>query len=1076
MACVFDAFDCSSGLAAAGPFAYACPLDKPLGSVSSFATSLRCFDTVANCMQAPNSCNSTDPSFACKSVSGSTVGVCPSDRPFFCPGDAPLGSALTIGGICYSSAAACAEGPNSCAAIGLACVPSSNCPAAFAFTCRAPSASKNREYLVSATLGISAPPSVVRNNDQGFRESIALWLGATPPVVSLAGVADAAGGAAAVDFSVKTVSGAAAAAMQAAIRRVASDPAQLRANLSWARAFPRSVGLSLIGDAVVTPPRVPPPPSTWRELVDYVDQSFSRDVTVVADLEVVGAPLIIGPGKSLRIIGNCPSPANASGGGRCRIDGRRAGNIIVVSTAGTLVLENLALVNGLCDDVTCTTFASSGGGALWAGGESSLTLRNCVLANSSASASGGAIFSLGSLTITDSALLSNSATSGGGGAVYVAGQLVANSTLFQGNSAALRGGAVESGRGNASFYNVTFVENRALRGEGGAVFAAGPVSADSVTVTSNLAATDGGGFFLNGPLAMLSSTPGVAPKTAFVGNRVIGSRAGALFANSSTARVEIADSVFQANQAYYIGGGLYLATPNVALRRVQCVGNAVRGAFPYAGGVAAEVLAAGTMTIEDTLFDGNVVAQTSGVEAASSKAFATDAVNLLGQLKGGGLYVVSPPDVNFRVAILRSRFARNRADSGSFIAAPGSGDIFFDVRDSEFVGNVAADGGGAYLGDNVTSTWSGCTFEANEADSGAALHLNGTLSSARVTESVFARNEAAQGAVASVSQSHALAMSKCNVTGNTAFGGAVFHVEEPTPGLALTQLLNVSSLALSGNTAAAGWFLFLHEARDDLPQCADCAVAASNAATSGPYPVGTLPATYVVSAPEGVKSGGYLLLSVKMFDLFNNHVQGWDDISVTARSTRSVQTVVDGENVTKGVESVTGSFNNRTYALGSTTFTLLRLGGRVGNTVCVNATVASSTLPNITAARSGAAVAAPFCDFGASVRITQCTPSEVVSTSVDGIDSCVCAPGFVFQLGTFEQRQVDFNAGSCQPCPEGFFAHDAGAESCTACPEGRLSNGTWCNPCPAGATWCGDDWVDLCCARPARMFSSRSQL
>lgn len=138
---------------------------------------------------------------------------------------------------------------------------------------------------------------------------------------------------------------------------------------------------------------------------------------------------------------------------------------------------------------------------------------------------------------------------------------------------------------------------------------------------------------------------------------------------------------------------------------------------------------------------------------------------------------------------------------------------------------------------------------------------------------------------------------------------------------------------------------------------------------------------------------------------------------------------------------------------GTTTFTLLRLGGKVGDTVCVNATIASPTLPDIIAGYSEV-VSAPFCYTGASVQVTQCDASETVATSIDGIDSCVCAAGFVFQLGTYEQRAADFNAGSCQPCPEGFFAHDAGAESCTACPEGRLSNGTWCNPCPAGATWC----------------------
>lgn len=415
-------------------------------------------------------------------MSGSTVGVCPSTQPYYCPGAAPLGSALTIGGICYNTAASCAVGPNSCGARGVPCVFSSSCPGSFPFTCRMPSASKNREYWVTATLAISTPASVIEANLQGVRESVSQWLGVTPPVVGLSNIQDVSG-AAQVDIRIGTAFADAAAAIQAAIRGVATNPGPLRANLSWARAFPPAVPLSLAGPVVVTPPPVPPPPSTWRELVDYVDQGFSNEVTVVADLVVTGQPLIIGPGKTLRIVGSC-------GSGRCRIDGQRRGNIMVVSTAGSLALENIALVNGLCDDATCPSFASSGGGALWAGGESSLTLRNCALLNNSAVASGGAIFSLGAVSLVDSTFASNYAGVGGG-AIFVGGALAANSTQFSGNNAVQRGGAVEAGRGNATFFNATFTSNRALLGEGGAVFAAGPVLADSVTVLNNLAAVDG---------------------------------------------------------------------------------------------------------------------------------------------------------------------------------------------------------------------------------------------------------------------------------------------------------------------------------------------------------------------------------------------------------------------------------------------------------------------------------------------------------------------------------------------------------------------------------------------------------
>lgn len=344
----------------------------------------------------------------------------------------------------------------------------------------------------------------------------------------------------------------------------------------------------------------------------------------------------------------------------------------------------------------------SGGGAIWAGGESSLVLRNCGLYNNSATASGGAVFSLGGVTVLNSELASNSAGVGGG-ALYVGGALTVNTTLLAGNNATSRGGAVEAGRGNVTLFNVTFARNNALIGEGGALMSNGFVLADSVTVLNNLAATDGGGFFLNQGLTLRTSS-GLGPTTSFVGNRVIASRGGALFVNGSTSRVSISDAIFTSNLAYYVGGGLYFSSPNTTLRRVWVTNNFVRGAFPYAGGIAAEVLGHGTMTLDECLVDGNAVTRTSGAEAASSKAFAQDSVNLLGQLKGGGLYVVCPPGVTFRVVITGSRFNRNQAESGSFLAAPGSGSVELSVSRTDFIGNVASLEGGAYLGDNVRRT------------------------------------------------------------------------------------------------------------------------------------------------------------------------------------------------------------------------------------------------------------------------------------------------------------------------------------------------------------------------------------
>lgn len=107
--CVFNAFVCSTGLAATGPHAYVCPTDIPLGGAFSAATGGLCFESAVQCIDGPTSCDSSTPAKTCASTSDSAAmrGLCPADAPFLCPADFPVGASATASGVCYDTQSHC---------------------------------------------------------------------------------------------------------------------------------------------------------------------------------------------------------------------------------------------------------------------------------------------------------------------------------------------------------------------------------------------------------------------------------------------------------------------------------------------------------------------------------------------------------------------------------------------------------------------------------------------------------------------------------------------------------------------------------------------------------------------------------------------------------------------------------------------------------------------------------------------------------------------------------------------------------------------------------------------------------
>ncbi len=160
------------------------------------------------------------------------------------------------------------------------------------------------------------------------------------------------------------------------------------------------------------------------------------------------------------------------------IDGNGGLIINIASNKISVTLMNITFSNGVAD----------GGGAIQnAHEDSSLTIINCEFLENSAEeiyldygGSGGAIYSKGKLTITDSYFCKNNGNSSGG-AICCLNNLLINNTVFRENTAGkgCQGGAIfcSNKEGKISIIDSVFEENEAPGndifsnyGEGGAIY------------------------------------------------------------------------------------------------------------------------------------------------------------------------------------------------------------------------------------------------------------------------------------------------------------------------------------------------------------------------------------------------------------------------------------------------------------------------------------------------------------------------------------------------------------------------------------------------------------------------------
>ena len=163
------------------------------------------------------------------------------------------------------------------------------------------------------------------------------------------------------------------------------------------------------------------------------------------------------------------------------VNGASLYGVLVVNTGATLNLNNLTIANA-------TDFS---GGAIFS--EGTLTVTNSAFSDNS----GGAIVSGETVSVTNSTFSGNSAGNGGG-AIYNGcyGKLNVTGSTFSDNSASGGGGAIVNGcKGTLNVTNSTFSGNSASGGGGGAILNDSTLTVTNSTFSDNSAASGGGGIY-----------------------------------------------------------------------------------------------------------------------------------------------------------------------------------------------------------------------------------------------------------------------------------------------------------------------------------------------------------------------------------------------------------------------------------------------------------------------------------------------------------------------------------------------------------------------------------------------------
>lgn len=351
---------------------------------------------------------------------------------------------------------------------------------------------------------------------------------------------------------------------------------------------------------------------------------------------------------------------HGAGVGRTIVDGMQrnsAMRAISASVGPDVVISELTLRNGR---------AVNGGGLLLQG--ASPTLRNIIIEDSQATASGGglAVVASGSPALRDVTLRNNSAANGGGLAVSgVTARLLMQGGALTSNSATVGGAAFAGVRGVLQISGAVLTGNQAAQFAGSVLFSQQSTgSIEDSELTDNLALAGHGGAVIIQDQANAALRRNTLRRNRAAAADGIGGAVKVYATGSNTVTLEA--NIFE-NNAATNGGALHIQSA-----WAEVIANRFQNNTATQFGGAVVVTDDSRVQIEDNTFDGN----SAGVDGGA----------LIIQFSSGG-------------QVIHNTFTNNRAsltngNSGAIKVYISSSPL---ISQNRLEGNEARDGGGLYI-------------------------------------------------------------------------------------------------------------------------------------------------------------------------------------------------------------------------------------------------------------------------------------------------------------------------------------------------------------------------------------------
>lgn len=358
------------------------------------------------------------------------------------------------------------------------------------------------------------------------------------------------------------------------------------------------------------------------------------------------------------------------------------------------------------------------GGAVYTTSKT-LTVDNTSFSDNSASDNGGAVNNWGTLNISGSSFERNRSSGSYGGAVYTKGKTTITDTVFSANTAA-EGGAVYAYDGKADLTvvnsrfvgNYTSVNQQGTSNYGGAIYGNGKINVSQTLFEGNHA-TDAGAVKIG-----RNSSESVFSGSEFKDNYAEVRDGGAI--SHSGGKLTVGQTSFTGNKAKAGSGGAIFTESSLNI-----TGNSRFSENTAAlGGGAIRAIYGANITVDGASFDNNGTQSGNGgaVDASSvtplSVSNASFVQNYTGKGHGGAIYASGTTFID------NASFSRNRTDNGYGGALYASGETV--LKNVVFDGNTATYGGAVISFDSL-AIGGNFSFTGNKAEAGGALFAEGKL-------------------------------------------------------------------------------------------------------------------------------------------------------------------------------------------------------------------------------------------------------------------------------------------------------------------------------------------------------------